>query len=86
MHDIELGGPEGRRYFVLDNPDAGAAAYDIGARFDGLDAAYIETDRTIEFQRPAARSGFGIAKDNANLFPELVGEDQAGIGLFDRSR
>src|SRR5258706_2228471 len=80
-HDIELGGAERRRNFVLDNFDAGAIADDFIANFDGLDAAHIETNGSIEFERLTAGGGFGVAEHDADLLAELVGEDDGGFGF-----
>ena len=82
-HDVELGGAEGGRDLVLDDLDAGAIADDFVADLDGLDAAHIEPDGSIEFERITAGGGFRVAEHDADLRAQLVGEDDRGLGLVD---
>ena len=37
----------------------------------------------VEFQRPAAGGDFGVADEHADLFAELVEEDEGGLGARD---
>ena len=37
----------------------------------------------VELQRPAARGRLRVAEHDADLFPDLVDEDQAGLGFGD---
>ena len=63
-----------------------AVADDLGAVFDGLRAADIDTDRCIEFQRVAAGRRFGVAVHDADLHTQLVDEDHNAVCLGDIAR
>ena len=76
VHDVELGGAEGRGDLVLDHTHAGAVADDLGAELDGLDAAHIQAHRGVELERHAAGGGLGVAEHDADLLAQLVGEDR----------
>src|SRR4029079_12965176 len=79
--DLELGLLKRTRALVLDHLDPGAVANWVVADLDLADAAYVEADAGVEFQRVAPRRGFGVAEDHADLLPELVDEDDRGVGL-----
>src|SRR6185436_18512485 len=84
VDDVELDLPEWRGDLVLDYFHAGLVADDLVALLDLADAADVEADRGIEFQRIAARGGFGRAIHHADLHADLVDEDQHGLRLGDR--
>ena len=84
VHDVELGLPEGGRDLVLDDLGAGAVADDLAAVLDGLDAADLHADGGVELQGAAAGGDLGVSVDHADLFPELVDEDDHAVGLRDR--
>src|SRR5205807_2066980 len=62
MDQIHFGFLEWRGDFVLHYFDLCAVADGFFTIFDGRTAPYVETDRRIEFQRAAARCGFGAAE------------------------
>ena len=83
VHDVELGFGEGRRDFVLHDFDLGAVADDDAVGLlDLADAADVDADAGVEFQRLAAGRRLGIAEHHADLFANLVGEnaDRARLG------
>ena len=85
VENVELGFAEGRGDFVLDDFDLGARA-DYGvAFFDGGDAADIDADRGVELERAAAGGGFRVAEHHADLFADLVDEDESGARLRNRA-
>ena len=53
------------------------------ALFDSGDAADIDADGGIELESPAAGGGFRVAEHHANLFANLVDEDERGARLGD---
>src|SRR4051794_21892774 len=75
VHDVEIDGLERRRHFVLDDLDAGLVADDLVALLDRADAADIEPDRGVEFERVAAGRRLRAAEHDADLHPDLVDED-----------
>src|SRR5277367_1040591 len=83
VHDVELDLFERRRQLVLHHLDAGLIADHLVALLDGADAADIEADGGVEFQRIAAGGGFRRAVHHADLHPDLVDEDHHGVGLVD---
>ena len=62
IHDVELDLLERRRDLVLDDLDAGLVADDLLAILDRADAADVEADGGIEFQRIAAGRGFRASR------------------------
>src|SRR5215469_2715189 len=84
--DVELSGLEGGRHLVLDYLHPGPAAHRIGAVLERLDPAYVEPDRRVELQRPAAGGGLRAPEHDADLLPQLVDEDRGGLGLVQRAR
>src|SRR5580700_8118129 len=84
IHDVELDLLERRRQLVLDHFYAGLVADHLVALLDGADAADIEADRGIEFERMAAGGGFRRAVHDADLHADLVDEDHHGVGAVDR--
>src|ERR1043166_4355431 len=83
VHHVELRLAEGRRDLILDDLHTRAAADDDVAVLDARDAADVDADRRVEFERAAARGGFRIAEHHADLLAQLVDEDQAGLALRD---
>src|ERR1035438_6501012 len=79
VDDVELRLAEWRRHLVLDHLHLGAIAHHHVAVLDGRDAPDVQTRGRIELQRAAARGGFRIAEHHADLFANLVDEDQAGV-------
>src|ERR1700730_11272330 len=75
VHDVEFDLLERRRQLVLYHLDAGGVADHLVALLDRADAADVEADRSIEFQRIAASGGFRRAIHHADLHPDLVDED-----------
>src|SRR5580693_6034388 len=84
VHDIEIDDLERRRHLVLDDLDARLVADDLVTLLDRADAPNIEADRGIEFERVAARRGFGIAEHHTNLVANLIDEDDHRAGPGDR--
>src|SRR6266404_4893022 len=73
VHDVELGFRERRRDFVFYDLDARAIACDHTVRLlDRADAANIDTDAGVKFQRLASRRRFRISKHDADFFADLV--------------
>src|SRR5205085_5486263 len=83
IHDFELDLLEGRRQLVLHHFDAGGVADHLVALLDGADAADVEADGGVKFQRVAAGGGFRRAVHHADLHADLVDEDHHGMGLVD---
>ena len=77
---------ERRRHLVLKHPDAGLVADDLVAILDCADAADVEANRRIEFERVAAGRGFRGAEHHADLHADLVDEDHQRVGLLDVGR
>src|SRR5712691_5811498 len=75
VHDVEIDDLERRRHLVLDDLDAGLVADHLVAVLDGADAADVEPDRRIEFERLAAGRRFRVAEHDADLHADLVDED-----------
>ena len=86
VHDVELDLPERRGQLVLDHFDAGLVADDFLALLDRADAADIEADRGVEFERIAAGRGLGRAVHHADLHADLVDEDDHALRLARSSR
>src|SRR5689334_5753938 len=85
VNDVEFGFAERRRDLVLHYLDLGAVSDHALAIFDGRDAADVEPHRRVKLQRAAAGGGFRIAEHDADLFANLIDEDQAGPRLVDRA-
>ena len=81
VHNIELRLFKGRGYFVLDHFDAGTGTDYIISVFNDFHLAYFHTDGRVEFQRPAAGGGFGIAEHDAHLLANLVDKDGGAFGF-----
>src|SRR5690606_8963378 len=71
-NNIELYLAERRCYFILHHFHAGAVAACHIAVFDLADAADIQANGSIEFQRISSSSGFGVAEHHSYFFPKLV--------------
>src|SRR5271155_3198538 len=83
VYDVELGFAEGRRHFVFHDFDLGSIAGDNLAVLDRGDAADVGAHARVELQGAAAGGGFRIAEHHADLFADLVDENQTGIRLRD---
>src|SRR5690606_36470507 len=84
IHDVELDLLERRCNLVLHHLDAGLVADDLVAILYRADAADIETHRSVEFERIAARRGFGRPEHDADLHANLVDEDDHAVRARDR--
>src|SRR5262249_32176747 len=85
VHDVEFGFPERCRGLVLDDFDLGAVADHLIAVFDGGNAADIDAHRGVKLERAATGGGLRIPKHHADLFANLVDEDQTGTRLGDNA-
>src|SRR5438552_5091112 len=83
VHDVELGLAEGRGGLVLNYFDLGTRADYAVALFDGGDAADIHAHAGVKLEGAATGGGLRIAEHDADLFANLVDENQAGSGLGD---
>ena len=83
VHNIEISLFEGRRAFILDDLGACTVANDLGAVFDGLCAADVDTDRSIELQRVAAGCRLRVAVHDSDFHTQLVDEDHDAVCLGD---
>src|SRR5437016_9426318 len=81
VHDVELGLAERRCDFVLRDFHFSAIADDAVAVFDRADAANIEPQRGIKLQRATAGRSLGITEHYADLFANLIDEDEASVRL-----
>ncbi len=84
-HNVELGGTEGRSYFVLDYSGLDMRADDLITQLDGLRTAQLYPYRGLELECPAAGRHLRVTEDNAHFFPELVNEDHGGTRFADGS-
>src|SRR5215207_2187407 len=78
--DVELRLAERRCHLVLDDLDPDPVADRLRPLLEGLDPADVEALRGIELQRPPAGLGLWRAEHDANLLPDLVGEQADGVG------
>src|SRR5688572_19233583 len=85
IKDIELGFPERRGNLVLHHLGFGAIAHDGISILDGSDAPHVHTHRRVELQRAATGCRFGISEHDADLFANLVDEDQRCFRLDRKS-
>src|SRR5260370_9992710 len=81
VENVEFGFAEGRGDFVLHHFAAGARADDAVAFLDGLNAANVQANGSVELQRAAAGGGFRIAGHYTDFFANLVDEGEAGWRL-----
>src|SRR5664279_412446 len=86
VRDVELGEPEGGSDLVLDDLDLRAASDDDLAILDGVEAPDVDADRRIEFQGAAARRRLGVPEHDADLFADLVDEDERRVRFRDDRR
>src|SRR5581483_612569 len=84
IHDVELDLLEGRRHLVLDHLYPRLVADHLLALLDGADAADVEADGSVEFERVAAARGLGAAEHHPDLHADLVDEDHHAARLRDR--
>src|SRR5947209_19638381 len=75
VHDVEIDDLERWRHLVLDDLDRGLVADDLVAVLDRADAADVEPDGRIEFERLAAGRRFRVAEHDADLHADLIDED-----------
>src|SRR5262249_19646603 len=85
IHDVEFDLLEGRRHLVLHHLDPRLVSGGLLALLDRADAAYVEPDRGVEFQRVAAGRGLGIAEHHTDLHADLVDEDHHAARFGDRA-
>src|ERR1700694_671450 len=78
VHDVEFDLLERRRQLVLHHLDAGLVADHLVALLDGADAADVEADGGVEFQRVAAGGSFRRNVPPPDLYPGLVDVDHHG--------
>src|ERR1019366_4614686 len=83
VENVKLGLAEGRGDLVLDDLDAGAVANDGVSVFNGSDTADVDAHGGVELEGASAGGGFRAAEHNANLFANLIYEDEAGAGFCD---
>ena len=81
--NVELSLAKRRRYFVLNNLDAGSIADDAIGLLDSADTADVQTDRAVELQGVATGCCLRAAKHHSDLHANLVDEDNCGAGLGD---
>src|SRR5271170_5300803 len=86
VHDVELGFAEGGGYLVFHDFDFGARTSHDVAIFDRGNAANVNAHRRVELQGTATGRGLGIAEHHADLFADLVNENQTSARLRNRSR
>ena len=85
VHDVELGGAEGRGALVLRDLYPCAVARHLRAVLDLLDTSDVEADGRVELERPASGSDLRAAVYHTDLFSQLVDEDRDRLGLVDRA-
>src|SRR3989344_2099567 len=83
VHEIEFDASERRRYLVLYDLYAMAAAHDLVAFLYLRDAADIDAYRCVEFESLAAGRRFRVAEHDAYLHAYLVYEYDDGLGFGD---
>jgi hypothetical protein len=82
VEDFEFGLGEGRRNFILDNLDLDGVADGVaGGVFERVAPANVDADAGVKLEGLAARSRFRVAKHDANLLAQLIGEDAGGFGF-----
>ena len=64
VEDVELSLLEGRSHLVLHDLGAGAVTDRVSAVLEGLNAADVDTDRSVELQRLTTGGGFGGAEED----------------------
>src|SRR6185503_6256427 len=79
IHDVKFTFAERRRDFVLRHLHFRAIANHAIAVFDRADAPDIESQRRVKLERTPASRRFRIAEHDANLFADLVDEDEARV-------
>src|SRR6478736_6222803 len=76
--DVELGLAEGGGHLVLGHLHLHPRAGHLLAVLDGGDAPDVDAHRGVELEGPAAGRGLRAAEHDADLFADLVDEDQGG--------
>src|SRR6266540_5915386 len=83
VHDVELGEPEWTGHLVLHDLDARPRSNRIRSGLQRLDATNVHAHARVELQGAATRGRLRVAKHDADLFAQLVGEDQCGVAPVD---
>src|ERR1035438_6799208 len=84
--DVELGDAERGRDLVFHDLDLRAIADDDLAVLDRVDAPDVDAHGRIELQGAAAGRRLGVPEHDADLFADLVDEDERGFRLRDDGR
>ena len=86
VKNIEFCHAERRCDLVFYNFALNVVAVNIVAILELLGFANVDTNRCEELERATAGRGFGIAVNNANLFTNLVNENNNAVALGDNAR
>src|SRR5690606_25587958 len=78
--DVEFGVTERRRALVLDHHDANPVADDLVSVLHRPGSPDVETHARVELEGTPSGRRLGVAKHHADLFADLVGEDETGPG------
>src|SRR5688500_10161463 len=82
-HHVEFRLPERGRDLVLDDLDPNVVADDRLAFLDRADAADVQPQRGVEFERLATGGRFGVPKHDPDLLAQLINEHHRTIGAID---
>ena len=85
-HDIKFRLTERRSDFIFYNFDTSVISDYNASLLQGLYTADVQPDGSIEFKSPPSRCGLRVSEHDADLFPELVYEYHAAVGLTDGRR
>src|SRR3982751_4000905 len=80
IHDVEFRLPEWRRDLVFDHLDARSVADHTVAVLYRAYPADIQPNARVKLQRFSARGRFRRAKEDTDLFAELIDEDECRPG------
>src|SRR5581483_6604235 len=72
IKDVELNFAEGRGKLIFHHLHTHAVPNDLLPLFDHVAPSDVEADRSIKLKRIAARRGFGVPIENADLRTELI--------------
>ena len=81
---VEYGGTLGESVELYTNDFDPVALRLSVRRLDSREAAYVETDGSVEFQGTTARGGFRVAEHDAYFLANLVGENNACVSFCDK--
>ena len=81
VHDIKLCDLERRCNFVLDNLGFHVVADNVASILQSIGFSYIYADGCVEFERLATCCCLRVSIHYANLFTELVDEDDCALAL-----